>query len=65
MNYGSIAGNYHIYATQRKLLIMSEKGISTLKICEEKLNNGIRGISRNVIVKVVDGWLYVVESKIW
>lgn len=30
-----------------------------------KLNNGIRGISRNVIVEVVDGWLYVVESKIW
>ena len=29
-----------------------------------KLNNGIRGISRNVIVEVVDGWLYVVESKI-
>jgi hypothetical protein len=26
-----------------------------------KVNNGIRGMSRNEIVEVVDGWLYVVE----
>lgn len=27
-----------------------------------KLNNGIRGMSRNEIVEVIDGWLYVVEG---
>ena len=34
----SITANYYIYVITYNLLIMNEKGNSTLKICEQKFN---------------------------